>query len=93
LATLSLEGADRSKVVDVVVAITDLVTGLGSGDLHLLREGKASAARHVMRPSDAARCMRVALQRKTASARRLHYWRLGDAIELSRVVKHDDMTS
>jgi hypothetical protein len=36
--------------------------------------------------------MRVALQLKTPSARRLHYWKVGEAIELSRVVKHDDMT-
>ena len=33
-----------------------------------------------------------ALQRKTASARRLHYWRVDNAIELSRVVNHEDMT-
>jgi hypothetical protein len=36
--------------------------------------------------------MRVALQRKSASARRLHYWKVDDAIELSRVVTHNEMT-
>jgi hypothetical protein len=36
--------------------------------------------------------MHVALQRKTPSAWRLCYWKVGDAMELSRVVKHDEMT-
>jgi hypothetical protein len=89
----SIEGIDRGKVFDVVADIlTDLVTELGSRDLHPLREGKGSAARDVIRHSDGARCMRVALQQRTPSARRLHYWKVGDTIELSRVVKHDDMT-
>jgi len=94
LATLSaLEGVDRSKVVAVTVEIiTDLVNELDGRELHPLREGDGAAARDVVRPSDGARCMRVSLQRKTPSARRLHYWKVGEAIELSRVVKHDDMT-
>lgn len=94
LATLSsVEGVDRSKVVDVTVEIiTDLVNELDGRELHPLREGEGGAAREVVRPSDGARCMRVSLQRKAPSARRLHYWKVGDAIELSRVVKHDDMT-
>jgi hypothetical protein len=94
LATLSaLEGVDRSKVVAVTVEIiTDLVNELDGRELHPLREGDGAAARDVVRPGDGARCMRVSLQRKTPSARRLHYWKVGEAIELSRVVKHDDMT-
>jgi hypothetical protein len=94
LATLSsLEGVDRSKVVDVTVEIiTDLVNELDSRDLHPLREGKGASTRDVVRQPDGAQCMRVALQRGTPSARRLHYWRMDEAIELSRVVKHDDMT-
>jgi hypothetical protein len=94
LATLSsLEGVDRGKVVAVTVEIiTDLVNELGGREPHPLREGDAAAAHDVVRTYDGARCMRVSLQRKTPSARRLHYWKTGDAIELSRVVKHDDMT-
>jgi hypothetical protein len=94
LATLgSLEGIDRAKVVDVTVQIiTDLVKELDGRELHPLRSGDGATGRAVVRPADDARCMRVALQRKTPSARRLHYWKVGDAIELSRVVKHDDMT-
>ena len=89
----SLGGVDRAKVVDVTVQIiTDIVYELDGRDLHPLRSGDGPADRLVIRDSDGARCMRVALQRKAASARRLHYWRVGSAIELSRVVKHDDMT-
>jgi len=94
LSTLgTVEGVDRSKVVAVTVEIiTDLVNELESRDLHPLREGRGAAERDVVRTSDGGRCMRVALQTGTPSARRLHYWKVGDAIELSRVVKHDDMT-
>jgi len=89
----SLGGIDRAKVVDVTVQIiTDIVFELDGRDLHPLRSGDGPADRLVIRESDGARCMRVALQRNAASARRLHYWRVGNAIELSRVVKHDDMT-
>jgi len=94
LETLNaLEGVDRAKVVAVTVEIiTDLVHTLDSREPHPLRAGEGAAERAVIRPKDGAQCMRVALQRRTPSARRLHYWRLGDAIELSRVVRHDDMT-
>lgn len=93
LATLtSVEGVDRSKVVAVTVEIlTDLVNELDGRELHPLREGYGGGERDVVR-SDGGRCMRVALQRTSSSARCLHYWKVGDAIELSRVVKHDDMT-
>jgi hypothetical protein len=88
-----IEGVDRRKVVAVTVeVITDLVATLESRGLHPLREGRGAAEHDVVRAGDGARCMRVALQRKTPSARRLHYWKIGEAIELSRVVKHDDMT-
>lgn len=94
LASLKdLKGVDRRKVVAVTVEIiTGLVMILDSRELHPLREGKGPAEHDVVRLRDGARCMRVALQRKTPSARRLHYWKAGEAIELSRVVKHDDMT-
>ena len=93
LATLkAVEGVERGKVVDVTVEIlTDLVTELDGRELHSLREGAGAAERDVRRSSDRARSMRVALQRNTPSARRLHYWKVGEAIELSRVVVHDDM--
>lgn len=40
--------------------------------------------------ADGSVARRIYLQQNFASARRLHYWRRGSAIELSRVVLHDD---
>jgi hypothetical protein len=43
------------------------------------------------RRDDGATCFRVAVEKNVAAARRLHFWKLPDgAIELSRVVVHDD---
>lgn len=43
---------------------------------------------------DGAVAWRSYVEQKTASARRLHYWRLpGGGVELSRVVLHDDYTA
>ncbi|WP_424448557.1 hypothetical protein [Microbacterium arborescens] len=61
-------------------------------DLHELRSGMGGEDAPVVR-ADGAKCWRVAIEQKTASARRLHYWALpGGRIELSRVVIHDDYT-
>jgi len=88
----STEGIDRGKVIDVVVeVVTGLAEQLDGRDLHQLRESAVGGSRPVVR-GDGATCWRVALQRETASARRLHFWRNGQTIELSRVVVHDDDT-
>jgi hypothetical protein len=82
----------RSKVVEVVVQVlTGLDAQLAGRDLHRLRDGEAGNAPYVER-EPGVHCWRVALQRGTPSARRLHYWRDGNIVELSRVVVHDDMT-
>lgn len=84
-----VEGINRSKVVAVVVEVlTDQVQQLAGRDLHQLRTGSAGSP-YVTR-HDGATCWRVALQRESAAARRLHYWRTRDGYELSRVVLHDD---
>lgn len=85
-------GVDRSKVVDVIVQIiTDRVHGIAGRETHQLRSGSGGGDPYVTRP-DGATCWRVALQRRTPQARRLHYWHLGDgSIELSGVRLHDDM--
>jgi len=88
----STEGIDRGKVVGVVVEIvTGLAEQLDGRGLHQLRESSVGGSRPVVR-ADGAICWRVALQREAASARRLHFWRNGQTIELSRVVVHDDNT-
>ncbi len=84
-----LEGISRAKVVAVVVEVlTGQVQHLAGRDLHPLRTGAAGSP-YVRRP-DGGTCWRVALQRDSAAARRLHYWHTQDGYEFSRVVLHDD---
>ncbi len=84
-----LEGISRAKVVAVVVEVlTGQVQHLAGRDLHPLRTGAAGSPN--VRRSDGATCWRVALQRESASARRLHYWHTRDGYEFSRVALHDD---
>jgi hypothetical protein len=84
-----VEGVSRSKVVAVVAEVlTNQVQHLAGRDLHRLRTGPAGSP--YMTRGDGATCWRVALQRESAAARRLHYWRTRDGYELSRVVLHDD---
>ena len=86
-----LDGVRREKVVQVIVeVVTGLADQLDGRDVHVLRTGPGGGDPPVTR-EDGARCWRVALQRNTPSARRLHYWKKGDRIELSRVALHDDM--
>ena len=87
----TLEGVDRSKVVDVVVeVVTGLVEDVNGRELHPLRVAAGSGAPARTR-EDGATCWRAALQVNTPSARRLHFWRGRGVLELSRVATHDDM--
>jgi hypothetical protein len=76
--------------------IADIVVGdphrLAALDQHELRTSQSGAAPARVR-ADGATAYRVALQQHAPSARRLHYWRRRDCIELSRVVQHDDMAA
>ncbi|HEX5597330.1 MAG TPA: hypothetical protein VFX61_15135 [Micromonosporaceae bacterium] len=83
-------GVSRAKVVAVVVEVlTGQAPHLPGRDAHQLRTGAAGTP-YVTR-ADGATCWRVALQRESAAARRLHYWRTSrDGFEFSRVVLHDD---
>jgi hypothetical protein len=87
-----VEGVDRAKVVAVVVEVlTGLADEQEGRDMHQLRTGPAGDAPPLIR-EDGATCWRVALQRNTPQARRLHFWRgRGGEIELSRVGLHDDL--
>ncbi|MEV6635869.1 hypothetical protein AB0M54_34475 [Actinoplanes sp. NPDC051470] len=90
LASLDrIEGVSRAKVVAVVVEVlAGQAPHLAGREPHQLREGGAGSP--YRRRDDGATCWRVALQRDTPAARRMHYWRLGERYELSRVVLHDD---
>lgn len=84
-----LEGISRAKIVAVVVEVlTGQVQHIAGRDLHQIRTGRAGSP--YVRRADGATCWRVALQRESAAARRLHYWRTQAGYELSRVVLHDD---
>jgi len=63
---------------------------LAALDQHELRVNEGGGSPAVAR-ADGAVCYRVALQVNSPSARRLHYWRKGEHVELSRVVLHDDV--
>lgn len=91
LASLdALDGIDRRKVVDVVVEVlTGLARDLDGRELHRLRSSATGGSAPVTR-ADGWKAWRVALQRYTPAARRLHYWQHGEQYELSRVVSHDD---
>ncbi len=77
-----LEGVSRAKIVAVVVEVL-------TGQAQHLNGRRAHQLRTPPR-DDGATCWRVALQQETPGARRLHYWRVRDRYELSRVVIHDD---
>jgi len=83
-------GVDRGKVLDVVVEVLTGLAGMSAGrQMHVLRTGVGGNEQPVRR-NDGALCYRVALQRNAPQARRLHFWRQGEVVELSRVVLHDD---
>jgi hypothetical protein len=86
-----LQGIDRDKVIDVVVEVlTGLAETSAGREMHPLRAGTSGNEQALRR--DGQTCWRVALQRNTPSARRLHFWRGATGIELSRVVRHDDFS-
>jgi hypothetical protein len=93
LASLSaVEGIDDDRVAEVAA---DLVCGradqMSGYEMHQLRSGAGAEDRPVVRERGET-CWRVALQRNTPSARRLHFWRRADgSVELSSVRLHDDM--
>jgi hypothetical protein len=87
----SLDGISREKIYEVVVdVLTGIAETMSGRDMHRLRQGMGGDDPIVRRKDDDAVCWRVSLQKNTPSARRLHFWRHADYIELSRVVLHDD---
>lgn len=87
-----LPAAQRSKALRCIV---DVLTGLNPAgrQIHALGAGSYWNTPQLTR-EDGAVCFRAYVENKVASARRLHYWKLPDgAIELSRVVLHDDVAA
>lgn len=88
-----LEGAELDKVVEVCAQVAcDRAHENTSREVHQLHAGRAGKPR--VRESDNAQAWRCALQVKSPSARRLHWWRLGGAsgatIEFASVGVHDE---
>lgn len=73
----------------------DVLTGraknLASRELHRLRVSESGGDAPKVRDEDGAVAWRAAVEINAPSARRLHYWAIGELIELSQVGTHDDM--
>ena len=82
---------DLRKSVRVIV---DIATGRAAREnkhsIHPLREDAGAAAKGLTR-DDGSECMRAYIEQNTAQAKRLHFWKVSNGIELSRVGLHDDM--
>lgn len=91
----SLDDLDPQQQAKAFKCIVDVVTDLCRDNLsravHVLRENETGGSPAWTR-EDGATCFRANIETSTASARRLHFWKLPDGtIELSRVVIHDDV--
>lgn len=84
----------RQKIAEVAAEVASgRVRTIPAREHHSLRTGAGGEDPQRIRWQDGAAAYRVAVQVKTPSARRLHYWRLPDgSAELACVVLHDDMT-
>ena len=88
----ALDDGQFDKAMKTVVdVLTDRAKDIPGRDLHRLRTGDGGGDAAVVRPEDGASCWRAAIEIKSSSARRLHFWLVGSRVELSRVVLHDDM--
>ncbi|MFB9714050.1 hypothetical protein [Arthrobacter methylotrophus] len=92
-AAEEIQGVDRSKIVAVAMEVlTGLADSLPGRDMHRLRGGLPGTSSCVEDP-ELGTAWRVALQVKTASARRMHFWRGTDGkIVFATVGLHDDMS-
>lgn len=87
----TVQGVDRSKVVAVAVEVlTGLAESIPGREMHRLRNGHAGTG-NFAEDKDLGKVWRVSLQIKTASARRMHFWRgEGGYITFSDIGVHDD---
>ncbi|MCB9609847.1 MAG: S1 RNA-binding domain-containing protein [Polyangiaceae bacterium] len=92
----ALDGIDVQKVLEVCAQVAaDTAHELASREVHQLRSGSRGSG-SVTRATDGAQAWRCALQVKTASARRLHWWTIpgdtGPTIEFAAVGLHDEFS-
>lgn len=86
-----IQGVEKSKIVaGAVEVLTGLADSMPGRDMHRLRDGHAGAG--FIEDPELGTAYRVALQVRTASARRLHFWRGGEGkVVFASVGLHDDM--
>lgn len=90
------DGIELDKVLEVCTQVAaGMAHELSARDVHPLRSGPGGS-RSVVRGKDRAQAWRCALQIKTPSARRMHWWSIpgkdGATIEFAKVGLHDDMS-
>lgn len=90
-AVEDIQGIDRSKIIAVAMEVlTGIADTLPGRDMHRLRGGLPGTS--CIEDPQLGTAWRVALQVKTASARRMHFWRGTDGkIVFATVGVHDDM--
>ena len=93
--TASLDTLTAGQLARALRCVVDILTGMGetmhARRIHPLRMAMAGNS-GVHTDERGAVCMRANIESETASARRLHYWKLPDnSIELIRIVTHEDV--
>lgn len=93
VASLELldDGQFEKAMKCAVDVLTDRAKDMAGRDLHRLRVGDGGGDAPRIRAEDGAVAWRAAIEINVASARRLHYWAVGNRIELARVGVHDDI--
>jgi len=92
----TLDGVELEKILEVCAQVASGIAHEVDGrEVHPLRAG-VGGAKAVVRASDKATAWRCALQVKTPSARRLHWWAIpgpeGQIVEFAKVGVHDDLS-
>lgn len=90
----ALQGLSVEKIVEVAVQVAcERAHEIDGREVHPLGESTGGSKQRT-RTRDGAKAWRCALQIKTPSARRLHWWRIpgpeGATIEFASVAVHDD---
>ncbi|HEX9641176.1 MAG TPA: hypothetical protein VGB13_07670, partial [Candidatus Krumholzibacteria bacterium] len=90
----TLQGVSVEKIIEVATQVAcERAHEIDGREVHPLGEAVGGSKQRV-RARDGAKAWRCALQVKTPSARRLHWWRIpgpdGATIEFASVAVHDD---
>jgi hypothetical protein len=91
LATLDQSDVPRAKAVQVSAEVASRrAREIAGRQVHPLRSSDAPNSGQRTRAHDGAEAWRCHIENRTPQAARLHWWVLGDTIELAAIVQHDD---